>query len=337
MRALVAPLNADHPQRGMLDGFRKALGKDNVVEFDYLELQRRGLSVDDINDRFINQFVDGYWSNRHRGFDFAFLHLQTTDILTGAAIHQAKLASPRTIFTHWMGDWRPGVSEVLRGVCAACDLTLISNDGQRDLYKAAGARRISYCQIGLDWEEDVLGEPAFEPPFRVPDVVFCGNYYLGTFPSSSDRLKAILALQEAKIDVGVVGSGWPSSVNVVGTCSVKQQHHVYKRAKVALSISNINDCRLYYSDRQLISMASGAPVVCKHIPGLEEEFEHRQHCVFYDDEDYLIREVQMLLEDEEYRKAIGQMGRAKVMRCHSWETRIRELLPRIQLIQMDVA
>lgn len=326
-RTLVAPLNADHPQRGMIGGFRKVLGEENVVEFDFLALRRAGFTDDRINGHFVRHFAD-------KTFDFAFLHLQTTDVLTGNAIRQAKIASPKTVFAHWMGDWRPSVAGELPGICAACDLTLVSNDGQHDLYRAAGAERVEYLQIGLDWEEDVLGEPPFDPPFRVPAVVFCGNFYLGTFPGSGDRLRAILALQEAEIDVGVVGSGWPDGVRVVGACGVKQQHHVYKRAKVALSISNINDCRRYYSDRQLISMASRTPVVCKYIPDLEKEFCHGVECLFYDDEAQLVGHVRNLLQDEHRRQQIGVLGQDKVVKQHTWEARIRrDLLPKIELLR----
>jgi hypothetical protein len=209
-------------------------------------------------------------------------------------------------------------------------VTFNSSVGQATLFRQAGASEVQYCQIGVDWEEDVLGLPKWTPPFRVPEVVLCGNYYGKTFPGTGDREDAVRRLEREGIDVGIVGTGWPKGFPVVGQCGVKQQHHVWKRAKVGLNINHFNAIELYYSDRQLISMASGTPVVCRHVPGLEREFVHGTHCLWYEDPADVVPHVQSLLGSEERRRWLGARGREVVLRGHTWWSRILGVLPTIE-------
>jgi len=147
-------------------------------------------------------------------------------------------------------------------------------------------------------------------------------------------------LLEEKIDVGVVSeSPWPSDIPVVGSCAVKQQNAVYRRAKVALSINNYNQIDSYFSDRQLIAMASGTPVVCRHVPGLDVEFRDGNECAMFggectddnrDELDDMAYQVGKLLRNPVQAKLVGLLGRMRVMQEHSWQRRILDLLPAVE-------
>lgn len=340
-RVFVVPLNYSHRQAGICHAFEEIFGYTNVhSSFDYMAMHRRGLSSNQINGALFDEV------SRFKP-DWIWLQLQTSNIITAGAIENIKQILPKTIVTHWMGDLRTEVPDHLAAVCKAADATLISNRGQFGLYRSAGAQRVWYTQIGLDWDEDVLGlswngektnRERWEPPFRVPDVVFCGGYY-EHMPGHALRLAAIRRLLEEQIDVGVVSeSPWPWNIPVVGSCHVKQQHAVYRRAMVALSINNYNNIENYYSDRQLIAMASGTPVVCRWVPGLEEEFIDGSHCSMFggdpeglgDDLDGMVLRVRRLLESPGLRLAVGSCGRMNVMREHSWYARIIDLLPVVE-------
>lgn len=324
---LLAPLNYDHPQTGQVQAFEGVFGPKRVVTYDYLQAQRRGGNDSKVNFGFYEAAV------KHKP-DWIWMQLQDTKVLHASTLKRIRKALPEVVITHWTGDARPSISPYLASIGAETDLTLISSIGQIPAYRAAGAKDVRYCQIGLDFAEDVLGEPAWEPPFRVPDVVFCGGYYGATFAEgTADRARAVKALKAAGIDVGVVGTGWPADFPVVGQCTVKQQHHVWRRAKVALSVNHFNSIERYYSDRQLIAMASGVPVVCRHVPGLEREFIDGTHCVFFHNEVALVEDVQRLLADEPMRRRIGAAGRAKVIREHTWHQRVLDLLPEIEALQ----
>lgn len=317
-KVLLATINYDHPQNGIYHAFKGIFRE--VQHYDFLDRRRNKVRDREINDGFIRlatAFVP----------DWIFLQLQETGVIYPSTLAKIKAALPKTILSHWMGDMRTTVSTYLAGVSSECHLTLASSVGQLPMFMAAGAKRALYSQIGLDFEEDVLGLPHWNPPFKVPDVVFCGNYYGPAFPGSPERILAVQTLLGAGIDVGVVGGRWPSGIRVVGSCEVKQQVHVYRKAKVGLSVNNFNDVELFYSDRHLIALASGTPLVTRYVPGLEREFENGKHLLWYKTQEELVAAVKSLLGDEALRKSIGREGRAEAIRNHTWFKRILSLMP----------
>lgn len=320
-RVLVAPLNASHRQRGQVEAFEQIFGPENVCEFDWMAVAARG---EDAGAKLVDA------AQRFRP-DWVWIQAQGAEALAPWRVRQIREWLPRCVVTHWMGDCRRMVSDQLAAMCQATHGTLISNKGQYGMFLRAGARRVAYCQIGLDPEDmPGSGEP---PAFDVPSVVFIGNHYghVDQFTEGTNlRLRAIRSLRDHGIPIGVVGSGWPSDIPVIGTCHVKQQCEVYARAKVALSINHFNNIANYYSDRHLIAMASGAAVAAVHVPGLEDEFTNGEHCVMWHDVRDLVAAVRELLHLDDYRRKIAAAGRAHVWAHHTWDVRIRDLLPKIE-------
>ncbi|MDD5007581.1 MAG: glycosyltransferase [Syntrophorhabdaceae bacterium] len=323
-KVLCATINHDHPQKGMLHAMRGIFGDLNVRDHDYCQLKRNGYT----NQTFLAACLD------HKP-DWIWLQLQDTNIISDKEILEVRKHLPKTVITHWTGDARQEISSYLSSICRATHLTLISSVGMIPMFLKAGASQVEYLQIGLDWHEDVMGEPDWTPPFRVPEVVLIAGHYGDAFPGTRQREEAVRALQEAGIDVGIVGN-WGGPWPVVGSCHVKQQHHVWKRAKVCLNVNNFNEIEQYYSDRQLISMASGTPVVCHYIPGLEREFALGHHCYSYETRYQLVRFVQELLNDELARKRMGQAGRSEVIKNHTWFSRFLSVLPMVEKIRQNL-
>lgn len=322
-KVMTATINASHPQRGMMRAF------DSLFEtkhFDYLELQRSGLDEREVTQLFVDEVTDF-------APDWLWGQYQNSNVIQADGLLELRRRLPQMVTTSWMGDCRTTLSDYLQSICKATHMSLIAAAGQERLFREAGAPEVHYLQIGLDWEEDVLGSRNYVPPFRVPDVVLCGNNYGAQFPGTTERHAAVRALRDAGIDVGVVGSGWPHDIPCAGSCHVKEQIGVWTRAKVGISISNFNSIPLYYSDRQLISIASGTPVVCYHVPELEQEFTHGVDCLFFHDTDELVAHVKTLLGDPELRSRIGCAGRATALRDHTWYSRIFQILPDIERLQ----
>lgn len=325
MKVLTATINADHPQRGMLHAFRGLFGEPAVRDFDYLALGRTGLNRSALNEAFLAAV------EQHQP-DWIWLQVQETEVILPETLRRVRERYPHCVLTHWTGDARQKVSGYLGAIGRATHLTLVSALGNIGMYLREGAPRVQYCQIGLDWEEDLFPAADVAPPFRVPDVVFCGSYYPNPFPQgTAERQAAIRALQAAKIDVGIVGRNWPKGFPVVGECHVKDQIHVWRRAKVCLNVNHFNHIERYYSDRQLIAMASGRPLVCHYVPDLEAEFERGRHCEWYDGNTAdLVLLVQSLLDDPLRAARLGAAGRAKVIQEHTWFARILKVLPTIE-------
>ena len=328
MKVLLATINYDHPQRGMLHAFQGLFGERNVWEYDYLDKQRTGLRPEQLNEGFYSTI------SRYQP-DWVWMQLQDTNVIQPYAIEEARRQCRQpVVFTHWTGDCRPTVSPYLSSICRATDLTLTSAKGQLPLFQAAGAHLVKYLQIGLDWDEDLFPAAPWVPHFEVPAIVFCGSYYGSNFPKGTlEREAAIRALQAAGLPVGIVGNGWPGSFPIIGACGVKEQVHVYRRAKVALNVNHFNDIERYYSDRQLIAMASGTPLVCRKVPGLEHEFLDHEDCVFFEDEHELVEHCRWLLDNPKKAQLIGECGRATVLQHHTWFSRILEVLPVVEEIR----
>ncbi len=324
-KVLTATINYDHPQCGMLRAFRGLFPE--VTDFDYFYRHvRAGESTKSINEAFVAACVKAQP-------DWIWLQLQDTNVIGAAAILEVREALPKCVVSHWTGDCRPSVSPYLASICQSTHLTLVSSVGQLQMFRNAGAPQAEYLQIGVDWEEDLLGIPDWAPGFPVPDVVFCGNHYGDKFPGTVDRLVAIEALKAAGVNVGVVGNGWPAGIKVVGSCHVKQQVHVYRRAKVVLAINHFNGIERYYSDRQLISMGSGTPVVCFAVPGLEAEFKDGVECLFYRTTNELVMDTIGLLSSDKMRRDVGRAGRAAIWRSHTWPSRILSVVPLVEEVQ----
>jgi hypothetical protein len=168
-RVLVAPLNYDGPQEGQLHAFRGIFGVDDVLEFDYMAEQRRGLDDDAVTRRFVDAA---------RGFrpDWIWMQFHGTEVPRPWGVTEIRRDLPACAVTQWMGDARPVPPPALVAMCHATHATFVSNAGQVPLYLAAGAPRAAYVQVGLDWAAHVLGLPEWTPPFRVPEVVFVGHH-----------------------------------------------------------------------------------------------------------------------------------------------------------------
>lgn len=331
-RVLMTTINASHPQRGMLHAFGSLF---DVRHFDYLEMQRRGADPRKVSDEFFDYakrlvHLEGWVP------DLVFMQLQNTNIIQADAIEELKRMLPRCVLAHWMGDLRPEVSDYLSSICKVTHLSYIAAAGQQNLFMQAGAREVHYLNIGLDWHEDVMANRNYVPPFRVPDVVMCGNYYGAIFPGTPQREGAIRALMAEGIDVGVVGNGWPADCNRIGECHVKEQMGVWTRAKVCLSISNFNEIPRYWSDRLLIALCSGTPVVTYYVPEMEFEFQHGVHCLYFHNNQELIYQVKAVLKEPGMGKRIGEDGRAEVLRNHTWFSRVFQILSHVERIQAEL-
>lgn len=325
-RVFMSTINYSHPQTGMIHAFQGIFGRENVHHYDYLQrLRETNWQLELVQGEFLNQAI---------AFtpDWAWLQLQTTDIIKAGSIQKLREALPKCVVSHWMGDIRSTIDGYLTSICKATHMTLTSSKGYLPMYLQAGAPEAHYLQIGLDWD-NVCWQPEWTPPFRVPEAVFIGNCYTPPFPGWQERENAVRALHAAGIDVGVVGDGWGGKgFPVVGRCHVKEQIHVWKRAKVCISVNHFPDVAGYYSDRHLTALLSGTPVVCRYIPALEEEFQNGKHLLWYRTEEELVGHVRTLLADEPLRCRLGAAGRAEVISNHTWFSRVTKILPAIETL-----
>jgi glycosyltransferase involved in cell wall biosynthesis len=317
------------PERGMICALRDIFGADNVLNVDFMRTAE-SMSLPTMNTWVLSQCLTFKP-------DWVWFQVQDTSMIGSWVIRELRRRLPGCVVSHWMGDARENVCDYLTEICRDTHLTLISSVGQIPMFQQAGASKVEYLQVGLDLPEHAdFSAPPSPVTFQVPDVVFCAKHAGYQFPGTRDRIEGIQALMQSEIDVGIVGTGWTSGFPVVGSCHRNDQTNVYRHAKVALSINHLNTIERYYSDRQIIAMASGTPVVCKYVPGLEREFTHGVHCLWYDHPDELVGHVKSLLSDPDLRARIGQAGRAEILKSHTWRSRFLSVIPTIEQIQKEL-
>ncbi len=329
-RTFLATINYSHPQYGMIHAF-SSLFPGTSGHYDYLQRIREGCTKEFVNQQFFDDVV------RFKP-DWLWLQLQNTDVITAETLGRIERELPRCVITHWCGDVRPEVGAYYASICRATHLTFVANRGFIPKYQEAGAREVRYLAHGLDWEQDVMGQPEWTPPFQVPDVVYCGNHYGASLVGTDVREASVRALTDAGVDIGVVGRGWDGKgLKAIGECHVKQQVHVYRRAKVVLSVNHFPDLEGYHGDRTITAMASGTPVVQRHFPGLESEFTPGEDLLTYPSSVEVVDIVKGLLQNEPLRRKIGAGGRAAAIRSHTWLSRVLSVLPRVEEISEELA
>ncbi len=326
-RVFMATINADHPQLGMIHAFDALFGRESVRNYDFLQRVRERCTPDFINGQFLDDVI------RFKP-DWLWLQLQNTGIISAEILTKLEKELPKCVITHWCGDVRSEVGDYFASICRASHLTLVANQGFIPKYTEAGARKIRYVAHGLDWNEDVLAIPDWTPSFKVPDVVYCGNHYGQSLVGSDIREASVRTLHEAGIAIGVVGSGWDGKgLPVLGQCKVKQQVHVYRRAKVVLSVNHFPDLKGYHGDRTITAMASGTPVVQRWFPDIDLEFDDERDLMVFMDEKELVEKTKLLLDNESMRTELGKRGRASAIKSHTWFSRILDVLPVVEEIQ----
>lgn len=322
LRLLYLPLNVPGDEQvGTENGFRINLGDEKIKVFDYLAYLRGGGKE---LDKAFREAVAS-WSP-----DWIHMQIQSETSIQPDLLRSLKKENPRTVFSHWMGDWRATVPPLLAEICKVCDVSFISNEGQIPMYKSVGAPRVEYWQNAVTHHIDVQPLSIKDLPFKVPEVVFCGNYYGGAFPGSAQRLEVVRALLKADINFGVVGGGWPADIRPLGSTGPRMQRHIYDKCLVSVGVDNMNECDRFYSERQLAAMAAGKAHVCWGSPGKEKDFQDGEHCVFFKTPEEAVEKVKSLLADAETREKIGRQGQELIIAKHLWPERVAEIIPMIQ-------
>lgn len=261
--------------------------------------------------------------------DLIHTQLQLTGLLDASAITEARRICPNVIITNWSGDCRDHAPSTFTSIANAVDYSLISNTGQLELYKQAGCTNMRYWQIGYDPK---VAFPSNNTEFTY-DISFIGNNYGTTFPDGPLRLNAAHALTNnfgAKF--GLFGSNYNITSRI--THSPQESNSVYNNSLCVLSISNFNNISHYFSDRLLLCLASGRPTISWYFPGCENYFVEGS-------EIFIARSNQDIIEIVKYCKAnpdiankVGRNGYKRVLKEHTFTSRIIELLNMTNLIHL---
>jgi len=318
IRVLYLPLNSHEiVQTGMYDAFKAAGCELKVFDFN-----RSNIRPGDIQGELLKVAKE---------FKPHLVHMQlqfTTNIVPDTIL-KIKKALPNTIITNWTGDVRAKPQSVFCNMAKAVDISLVSSSGQVDMYKrASGNQDIRYWQIGFDpakyFEKNKNSGWKYDVSFAA------SNHTKAGFPGHAARKKTVdLLHRQFKNRFGLFGIGWKKYR--AKYMPQAKMNDVYNDSLCCISVSNFNDLGHYFSDRLLMCMASGRPVISFRFPGWEDYFVNNHDIVIADSIEDIPKKVHWLKSNPDIANAIGAAGAAKVQAEHSYHSKVEELLHMVGL------
>lgn len=316
LRVLYLPLGH---QPGMIDAFQNVGAK--LDTFDFVGVWERTRAKGTVSAEFLSKV---------KVFQPHLIHmqLQFTGIMDASVIAEAKNIAPGVVITNWTGDVRAQAQPQFTGISSVIDHSLISSTGQLELYKAHGCHNVKYWQIGYD--------PKASHPLNLDvhkyDVSFLGNNYGHTFPDGSLRVGVADTLRSNFGQrFGLFGSGYAPAAPVV---EPSRSNEIYNQSVCTLSINHFNNVSHYFSDRLLACMASGRPTISWYVPGLESYFIEGKEIFMARSTREIIDIVNYCKANPEIAKQVGMNGYQRVLKEHTFTSRVIELLHMTNLIHL---
>ena len=133
-------------------------------------------------------------------------------------------------------------------------------------------------------------------------------------------------------DFGLFGSGYPAQFGQIhATSGHAESNEIYNQSQCVVSISNYNDLENYFSDRLLMSLGSGKPVISYRFPGCYSYFTHGSDILIANNVQEIIQCIDYCVANPEKAREIGVNGQRKVLSEHTYRSRVIELLAMLNL------
>lgn len=224
----------------------------------------------------------------------------------------------------WYHDLRippdAGIVERARRV----DVAFLTAGGQAAEFEDLGVPCARFLPGAADPFTD---RPAAPDPDFACDVAFIGSGY-------DARRAEFLSRLSRDFEVRVWGPGWEEWTGALHWSGRPARGRDFARvcagAKVVLGINpsfqEENPVWGYASNRMWKVLGCGGFYLGHATPGMRELLADGEHCAWYDDEDHAREQLEHYLEDDAARSRIRRAGRAFVVRNHTFDQRIDNLL-----------
>jgi spore maturation protein CgeB len=171
------------------------------------------------------------------------------------------------------------------------------------------------------------------------DIIFAGNNY-SYHPARQRGVATVLQpLIEQGYDVRVFGNEWWLDPNQAYTIPV-QNYGGYMAnedlpaacatARIILGMHSIDTSRTMMSMRTFEVLGCGGFYLTQWTPAIEELFINHYHLVWSKSPEETLDLVKFYLQHPELRQKIARQGQAEVYRKHTYQQRVREILPYLQ-------
>ena len=107
---------------------------------------------------------------------------------------------------------------------------------------------------------------------------------------------------------------------------------VAQLSKIFLAFDSMPHIRKSMSARMYTAVGCGAFYMCRHVEGIEDMLVPDREIVTFRDDDEMMDKITFYLKNDVLRKKIAAAGRERVLREHTYEVRIRQMLEIIKNI-----
>lgn len=306
-------------QTGMVDAWNNV--GVNLQTFDFYGYHNYNRSKDKLCAEFL-RIVNSFQPN------LIHMQLQFTGLIDATTLSKVRQICPGVIITNWSGDIRKEAVFDFISLTHSIDYALISSTGQLDLYRRAGCKNIRYWQIGYNTKANF---PMWKQNFDY-DASFIGNAYGNQFPDSRMRADTINNLKgKYGAKMGTFGNGYAQSKLI----PYSDVNAVYNKTICPISISNFNNVSHYFSDRLLHCVASGRPTLSWYFPGIESYFVEGSEILIIRSTNDAINHIKFCIDNPVEANRIGKAGYDRVVKEHTFTSRVLELLTMTNLIHPD--
>ncbi len=115
---------------------------------------------------------------------------------------------------------------------------------------------------------------------------------------------------------------------------VRGEEHakICRLSKIYLAFDAMPHIRKSMSERLYIAVGCGAFYMCRHVEGIEEVLEPGKEIVTFQSKNEMIDMIQYYLKHDEQRIEIARAGQHRVLKEHTYEVRLKQLVQIIESV-----
>lgn len=156
---------------------------------------------------------------------------------------------------------------------------------------------------------------------------------IGRYVYSVKRIRVIVALAEAGLNIDVYGNGWENSV-LVNYSNVRinkpvnywQTQKLMRQSKIVLNFQGLLHDGTH--ERVFAGMAANSVVVTNETPYLKELFQSDKEIIFYNFNDLgsMVEKCKKILQDEKKREEISDAAWLAINGKHTFDQRAQQII-----------
>jgi spore maturation protein CgeB len=257
--------------------------------------------------------------------------LHTKDELPAEAFHELRQL---TTVIMWYPD--PVIPDWLPPYVNASDVFLTMSEGLVAEFKKYNPNVFWLTQAFEPSSFEIRGITQKDERFYSSDVAFVGN--LGSKAQYLERRRAL----ERVIDAGLRMKWWgPRIPRKFSTLPLifgklgrayggkfvwgEEYAKIARLAKVFLAFDSMPHIKKSMSARMYTAVGCGAFYMCRHVDGIEEVLNPGKEIVTFQSCEEMIDLLRYYVDKDALRRKISDAGRKRIMREHTYATRMKQL------------